>query len=153
MSFIFMTLLGYITHKIFHKKWSGRFYRAHFNHHYLQYPPEDLISDKYRDAGKDNTVYLFALCFSPFIIGNIILTILGIIPIILGVGIFIEMAVVSLLNSELHDAFHLTNSFWHKFWFFDNLKKLHFQHHFDQSKNYGIFSFMWDKIFRTYRNN
>ena len=137
---------------MFHKPWSKRFYNAHMNHHLKQYPPNDYVSDVYRSAGSDNTVYLFGLAFSPFIIGNIVLTILGVIPVVLGIGIFIEMAIVSFLNSSLHDSFHITKTFWHRFLFFERLKKIHYEHHIDMSKNYGIFMFSWDKIFGTYKD-
>lgn len=150
LAFVFFTFLGYIVHRIFHSPWSGSFYKAHLNHHFLQYPPNDQVSDVYRDAGVDNTFWRFALWFSPLVIGNIVLTILGIIPIVLGVGVFIEMAAVSFINDRFHDSFHLTKTFWHRFWFFDRLQKLHALHHHRVDRNYGIFSFFWDKIFGTY---
>jgi sterol desaturase/sphingolipid hydroxylase (fatty acid hydroxylase superfamily) len=152
LTFVFLTFLGYSVHRMFHSPWSGRFYRSHKNHHFQQYPADNLVSDVYRDAGADNTFWLFFLCFSPFIISNIVLTILGIIPIILGVGIFIEMAIVSFINDRLHDSFHITKTFWHRFWFFDRLQKLHFLHHFDVNSNFGIFSFFWDRLFGTYQD-
>jgi sterol desaturase/sphingolipid hydroxylase (fatty acid hydroxylase superfamily) len=148
---IFMTLLGYVTHKAFHQPWSGIFFRAHTDHHNKQYPSSNMVSEVYRSSGNNNTTYYFAAIFSPLIIGNILLTIFGIISIFLGIGIFIEMGIVSYFNIILHDSFHLKNSFWHRFWFFDRLVKLHTIHHLDQQKNFSIFGlFIWDKIFNTY---
>lgn len=149
-SFIIMTLLGHLVHMAAHKPWSKIFYIAHRDHHNLQYPPSDLISDKYRSSGGNDTTIYFALIFSPLIIGNIVLTILGIIPIIFGIGFFLEMATISWLNVVIHDGVHLHQSFWHRFWFFERLQKLHNIHHQDQSKNFGIFYFVWDKLFGTY---
>jgi sterol desaturase/sphingolipid hydroxylase (fatty acid hydroxylase superfamily) len=149
-AWIIMILLGHLAHMAFHQKWAGIFHQAHLNHHNIQYPPSDMLSEKYRNAGTDNTTIYFAIIFSPLIIGNILLTIFGIVPIIIGVGIFLEMLTVSLLNIFIHDALHITNGFWHRFKFFKNLQKLHFVHHIDQTKNFGIFNFFWDKAFGTY---
>jgi sterol desaturase/sphingolipid hydroxylase (fatty acid hydroxylase superfamily) len=151
LTFIFFTLLGYVVHRMFHQSWAGVFYRAHSNHHNQQYPPGDLVSDVYRDAGTDNTTLWMLAVFSPLILGNIVLTVAGIIPTFVGVGILVEMGVVSWLNESIHNSVHLTKSFWHRLWFFARLRRLHDQHHIDQGSNYGIFSFVWDKVFGTFR--
>lgn len=152
VALIVLVFLGYVFHIVFHKSWSGHFYRAHMNHHLKQYPPEDYVSDVYRDAGKDNTIYLFAFAFFPLVFLDIVLIIFGALSIVFGVGVLVEMIVISWLNSEMHDAFHTTKTFWHRFWFFERLKKLHYMHHVDMTKNYGIFSFTWDKIFGTFKD-
>lgn len=148
LAFIFFTFLGYITHRWFHSKSSGVFFTAHMNHHLKQYPKNDLLSEKYRDAGKDNTFYYFLLVFSPFIISAIYLATVNF---WLGLIILIEMAAVSALNDRLHDAFHIKDTFLKRFDFFRKLRRLHFIHHRDMSSNYGIFSFAWDKVFKTFK--
>jgi sterol desaturase/sphingolipid hydroxylase (fatty acid hydroxylase superfamily) len=148
--FILMTFLGYAFHWMFHQKWSGPFWKAHMVHHLFRYPPSSFLSAKYRDAGKDNTTWLFALVFAPLIIAVIVLTVFHIISLFIGISILIEMSLIGALNNSLHDSFHLTNSFWHRFWFFDRLVKLHLNHHIRMGSNFGIFSFSWDRIFRTY---
>jgi sterol desaturase/sphingolipid hydroxylase (fatty acid hydroxylase superfamily) len=147
-----MTFLGYFFHWIFHQKWSGRLNIAHKTHHNILYPPKDFVSDVYRNPKKDNTVYLFGLVFAPFILTAFFLTVFRIIPLGIGLIILGEMAIVGTVNNFLHDAFHLKNSFWHKFWFFPRLKRLHYNHHVRQNTNFGIFSFVWDRVFHTYNN-
>lgn len=151
LTFIALTFLGYISHWAFHQKWSGLFYRKHYTHHFVLYPIEDFVSDKYRNPKKDNSVFLFAIVFAPFVFTALFLTIFHIIPLLFGLIILGEMLIFSILNDQLHDAFHLNNSFWHRFWFFDRLKKLHFQHHIDTNSNFGIFNFAFDKILGTYK--
>lgn len=153
ITLIAMTFLGYAFHLMFHKPWSRRFYQAHMNHHLKQYPPSNFISDNYRDAGNDNTVWLFTIVFSPFVLTVLILTLTHVLSIFLGVSVLIEMILIGLLNNSMHDSFHLKKTFWHRFWFFDSLIKLHYYHHIDMSTNYGIFSFIWDKIFGTYKDS
>lgn len=146
------TFLGYIFHRMFHQEWSGRFYQAHMTHHLKLYPPTDYYSDEYRNPGKDNTVWLFAAVFSPLLVLILGLILTSVIPTLLGIMALIEMATIGWLNNSMHDGFHLKKSFWDRFGFYVNLRKLHFEHHVDMGKNYGIFSFMWDKLFGTYKS-
>lgn len=146
----FFTFLGYVIHWSFHQKWSGKFYKSHLNHHTKQYPASNFYSDVYRDAGKDNSVYLFMIVFSPLIITMLLLTITNTIPYLLGSIILAEMAVVGFLNNEMHDSFHIKGTMWEKLPFFKRLTDLHYIHHVDMSRNFGIFSFVWDKVFGTY---
>lgn len=148
--FMFLTFMGFAIHWSFHQKWSGIFYRKHYNHHFLQYPADDLLSDTYRHSGKDNSVVLFGICFSPIVLTAVLLTIFGVIPMFLGVMILIEMGIIGFLNDNLHDAFHLNKSFWMRFKYFERLRQLHFLHHYNTQSNFGIFSFVWDRFFRTY---
>jgi sterol desaturase/sphingolipid hydroxylase (fatty acid hydroxylase superfamily) len=149
----FLTLLGYLIHRAFHQKWSGTFYRRHYDHHFLQYPTTSLISDTYRQPNKGNSsVWLFAICFSPLILGTLLITVFGIIPLGIGIMIFIEMGLIAFLNDNMHDAFHIRKTFWARFGFFKRLRRLHFLHHQNTQSNFGVFSLTWDKIFGTYNN-
>jgi sterol desaturase/sphingolipid hydroxylase (fatty acid hydroxylase superfamily) len=152
LTFIALTSLGYISHWAFHQRWSGRFYTSHMSHHLVLYPPSDFYSDKYRDAGKDNTSVLFFLIFLPLILGAIAITVLKIIPLLFGIIILVEMAAFGAANNVLHDAFHLRKTFWQRFWFFDKLVKLHIQHHKNMKKNFGILFFWPDKLFNTFKD-
>ncbi|SRR5258708_11303261 len=148
---ILFTFLGYSFHWMFHQRWSGRFYTAHYNHHHIQYPINNFSSDSYRYSGKDSTVWLFGLCFAPIIAGMIAITVLHVVSLFLGLSILVEMAFIGWLNNSLHDNFHLTKSFWQRFWFFDKLVSRHKQHHINTNTNLGIFSFVWDKILGTFK--
>lgn len=149
--FIVFTFLGYAFHRIFHQPWSGRFYKSHMNHHLKQYPLNDFYSDKYRNSGKDNSVWLFAIAFSPLVAILVWSVVSGHVGILFGAMIAIEMAIVGWLNDSMHDSFHIRKTFWHKFPFFQRLIDLHYQHHVDMGTNYGIFSFYWDKVFKTFK--
>ena len=149
--FLVLTFLGWFFHFCLHRKWSGQFYRSHQYHHSVLYPPNSFLSEEYREPKKDNSVILFAIVFAPFVIVQLLLTILQVIPLVLGIVMLVEMGIIAFLNNALHDSFHLYKSFWHKFWFFDKLQKLHLIHHQRQNTNYGIFNFWFDRIFRTYK--
>lgn len=148
--FFLLSLLGYITHYAFHQKWSGVFYRKHMTHHLVLYPADRFMSDAYRDSGKDNTVWMFAAVFAPFVLTALLLTVFSVISLGIGLCIFAEMTIIGVLNNYLHDAFHLSSSVWHRWPGFQKLKALHLNHHIRMDTNYGIFSFYWDKWIGTY---
>ena len=148
--YIIINLLGYLTHRAFHQKWSGFFYRAHHNHHYIQYPPNDFFSEAYRSAGKDNSGKFFILAFLPMIIGWFVFVFLAHISLVIGIGVIIEMVIIGLAHDILHDAFHIQNHWLNKFAIFRRWVELHKIHHIDVSKNYGIFDFLWDRVFGTF---
>lgn len=152
LNLIFMAALGYFSHRFFHNVRSKRFYQAHRTHHFSVYPKHDLISKTYRSAGKDNTFYLFAAIFAPIVIAAIILTLTSVIPFWMGIMILFEMLIISIVNEFLHNAFHLEKSLWHHFPNFKKLRTLHFIHHSFTRKNFGIYSYIFDKIFGTYRD-
>lgn len=150
ISSVITGMLGYWVHMSFHHSWSGPFFKAHQSHHFIQYPPGDLVSEVYRDAGKDNTLYLFALVFIP-VIGAVIASIfLFGVSILSAIVIIVSMIGTGLLNDRLHDSFHLFKSPWQILPFYKNWQRLHFIHHYDISKNYGIYSFTYDKLFKTF---
>lgn len=149
--YIVLSFLGYLFHYVLHQRWSGPFYRAHMNHHLKKYPHTDFFSETYRDAGKDNTVFLFTIAFSPLIVLATLLTITETISIMHGVFILSQMAILGWLNNSIHDACHLKISMWDKFPFFERIRTIHFIHHYDMAKNFGIFSFEWDFVFRTFK--
>src|SRR5665213_1858542 len=78
IAFFGTSLFGYIVHRSLHQKWTGFLNKKHMNHHLIQYPHTDYVSDTYRDAGTDNTVFIFMAASVPLVAFPIILGILGI---------------------------------------------------------------------------
>ncbi len=146
------TFLGYWTHRLFHKSISGPFYNAHMSHHTVQYPPGDFTSDEYRSAGKNNTLWYFALAFSPLMIMIVLSHFLFGVSIWTCGCILASMIATGYLHDYMHDGFHLNKSFWQYMPGFHRLQELHRIHHDDMTKNYGIFSFALDKLFSTYQD-
>jgi sterol desaturase/sphingolipid hydroxylase (fatty acid hydroxylase superfamily) len=144
------TFLGYWVHWIFHQPWSLGFYHAHMNHHQIQYPPSDYLSDTYRGAGRDSTVILFVVAFAPVLIGIALLTWFGFFTLTTCGIIVASLAIWGYVHDYFHDQFHLNNTWWKQFSFFIKLRSTHYLHHLDMSKNYGIILFPWDKLFNTY---
>jgi hypothetical protein len=154
ITFFVASLFGYVVHYALHQDWSGRFHQTHMTHHLKMYPPEDCISDVYRAAGKDNTLWIFAGAALPLVLGTILLGIFGILPLGLMITALLVMAVMSFLHSYLHDAFHIRNHWLYRVPLlgkvFIRWVHLHWLHHVDMNYNYGIFLFHWDHVFKTF---
>lgn len=155
ISYILSSFLGYVIHWSLHQTWMGFLNKAHMTHHLQMYPPNDYKSDVYRHAGKDSTPKYFILVTLPIVLLLVTLTIIGIIP-LYGSLIFVLMAtLMGILHDRLHDSFHLNNYWLAKIPVIKNLYQkwinLHYIHHVDMGKNYSIFVFHWDRVFRTFQ--
>ena len=126
------------------------------SHHLKMYPPEDFTSDVYRHAGTSSSSKYFALVALPVILAPIVLGIIGIIPLHLVLIVLSIEGLMGLLNDRIHDAFHINNHWMSRVpglrVIFARWTKLHYIHHVDMSKNYGIFTFHWDHLFKTFKD-
>lgn len=157
IAFFISSLFGYVVHRSLHQPWMGKLNQKHMTHHLTLYPPTDYLSDKYRDAGKDNTVIIFSIAAIPLVAIPIVLGIFGILSLSLVITTLVVMGIMGFLHSYLHDSFHIRNHFLTRIPvvrdIFDYWVKLHYLHHVDMQKNFGIFLFHWDHVFRTFWKN
>lgn len=154
ISYIITSLFGYVIHWSLHQTWAGQFNNAHMTHHLKLYPPEDFTSEVYRNAGKDSTPKFFAMAAIPLILCPIVLGLLGILSWPLAITVLVVEAAMGFFHDYLHDAFHIKNHFLTRIPvvrdIFQKWIDLHYLHHVDMGKNYGIFVFHWDRIFGTF---
>jgi sterol desaturase/sphingolipid hydroxylase (fatty acid hydroxylase superfamily) len=112
------------------------------------------LSDKYREAGSDNTVVTFTIAAIPLVAAPIILGYFGILPLSLSVTALVVMGMMGFLHDYLHNCFHIKNHFLNRIpvvrVIFGYWNKLHYLHHVDMQKNFGIFLFHWDHVFKTF---
>ena len=148
-TFVYGTLAGYVVHWLLHTPMFERLAKAHNTHHEL-YTPDDFVSETYRDAKNNDSVFVFV----PIITTAIALACIPlwflfstwwIYPIIIALG-----ASVGWLNDHMHEAFHIINHPYNKYNYFLKLKHLHLMHHMHPKKNHGIIWFGPDKLFRTF---
>jgi sterol desaturase/sphingolipid hydroxylase (fatty acid hydroxylase superfamily) len=150
LTYLVVSLFGYVVHRSLHQSWTGKLNKAHMTHHLKLYPPSDFYSDKYRDPGGDNTAHIFALAALPIVAAPFILWLCGVLSLCLTLFIVVEMLFIGWLHDYLHDAFHITNHPLTKFKLFSRWIDLHYLHHIKMQTNFGIFSFHWDRLFRTF---
>lgn len=149
-SFALTSFIGYWAHRAFHKEWTLRLHKAHSNHHWVQYPPHSLISTEYRSAGRDNSVWLFFAAAIPLIAIILSLYAFSVISLLSMIALLLGMGTTSFLHDYFHDKFHVSPNWWERFGYFKRLRDLHFKHHIDTQKNFGIFFFTWDRLFKTF---
>ena len=151
IGFIVTTFAGHMIHWAIHQSWAGKLHTAHMTHHLKLYPVSDFLSDEYRSPGKDNTVFTFLWFAVPFFILPVVLYIDGMIPLVAMVLLFVELIIVGWMHDYFHDAFHIRDHFLKRFAYFRRLTDLHYVHHIDMQKNFGIFLFWWDKAFASFQ--
>ena len=154
IAFFATSLFGYVVHRSLHQPWTGNLNKKHMTHHLILYPPSDYVSDKYRNAGIDNTVITFVIASIPMVGIPITLGILGILPLPEVITALVVMIGLGFLHNYIHDAFHIKNHFLSRVPGLRNIfaywNRLHYLHHVDMQKNFGIFLFHWDHVFKTF---
>ena len=143
-TYLFITTFENALHKASHYKESGRLYTWHKVHH-KDYPITRLESDTYIDSTGwyDNmfaiyimlTVLVFYMSTSTNRIATIVST---------------EIITYSVMLDYFHQQFHLTNSKFKKYHWFQTLKRYHLTHHLQQKTNYSFFTDKVDKLGKTH---
>lgn len=152
LTFVVSSLFGYVVHWSLHQAWSGRFNQSHMTHHLRLYPITDYLSDTYREAGKDNTFFIFAAAAVPLVALPVLLWWLGIMPLVLMLIAVGEMLLLGFLHEYIHTSFHIRGHWMNKLAAFRRWNALHFLHHQDMSTNFGIFTYWLDRVFGTFKD-
>lgn len=145
--FVFGESFAYFLHKFIHNPIAGRLHASHMCHHEKLYPIESFISKEYRSPGKDNTVYTFAVAIA--VLGVICFILL---PVLWAAILVSEFIFLGLLNNYLHDSYHIKDHILEWIPGFKRLRMMHYQHHIDMQTNLGIYTFVMDRLFKTYQN-
>jgi sterol desaturase/sphingolipid hydroxylase (fatty acid hydroxylase superfamily) len=152
-TYLITCLFGYVIHRSLHQPWAGRFNKSHLRHHNFLYPPEDYLSDTYRDPGSDSTVFIFIVPSLFMLAIPIVLGAVGVVAWWLAGTMVAEMLVIGWLHNYLHDAMHIRGHLLNRLSLFRRWNALHKQHHRNQQTNFGIFGFGYDKVFGTYKES
>lgn len=149
-SIVTASFFGHVIHWLLHQRWTQIFHRAHMEHHLELYPPGKMTSDTYKAA---RWYHRGPLLFTPPLI-----LILGAAGGLLWwahaplwcLGVFgVSIIGYGLLNDYFHDSFHVRRHPWNRYKWYKQLRILHFVHHHQMDRNFGIFNFIWDRIFGT----
>lgn len=152
--FIIVSFFGYGVHWALHQPWTKQFNESHMAHHLKLYPPSDYLSeDKYRGAGKDNTFFAFAIASLPMLGIPVLLWYFGMFSLPLALLVIAEMLFIGFLHDYIHDAFHVKNHWLNRLKIVQKWNQIHFVHHVDMGKNFGIFTFWVDKLFGTFQKH
>lgn len=154
--FYFLTnLFGHFVHWVLHQPWSGFLNKAHMAHHIDLYPPENYFSETYKTPDfKESTPKFFAIAAIPLLLLPFVLWFFGLFPITVALICLLEIFIIGAIDYYVHDWFHITNHWANKAPILNKMFKkwnhLHYLHHIDMTKNFGIYSYFWDKVFKSY---
>ena len=148
---VLVTFFGHAVHWMLHQKWSGRLFKSHMIHHYKLYPIKDFESIEYRSAGKDSTTKTFVVFSIPVAVLPFVVSYFGFIPITIAILSFAIGIIIGLFNDWAHDSYHVIGHPLRKLPMWKYWRDMHYQHHADTTKNYGIWYFFWDRLFKTYK--
>jgi sterol desaturase/sphingolipid hydroxylase (fatty acid hydroxylase superfamily) len=127
-------------------------------HHLDIYPVERYFSDTYQTPSfKESTPKFFAVAAIPILLLPVICWFIGLLPLSIMLISILEMLLIGAINYYVHDWFHVRNHRINKVPVLKSMFKkwnyLHYLHHVDMTKNYGIYSFFWDKRLKSYWKN
>lgn len=147
VSFFISELAGYIVHKLAHWPKTGLLYETHLVHHFKHYPPKRYTSKRYLGNLRTSFIWWFIPAF--LLIGILAWCIL---PLSLFITALATMSTAAIVNTTLHDSFHVENHWLKRFKWHQRLVIIHYIHHINVKKNLGIYFFFFDVITNNFKN-
>lgn len=144
------SFVGYFVHRAIHQEWTGPLHRGHMEHHLELYPKGRLTSDTYE---LKKWYHSGPVLFTPAAV--LVIAAGGLVCWALGGSMVVfasfsgGLVAFGFLNDYVHDTFHLRKHWLQKHAFYRTLRRLHFMHHNDMTKNFGIVAMQWDDVFKT----
>jgi sterol desaturase/sphingolipid hydroxylase (fatty acid hydroxylase superfamily) len=130
-------LLGHWLH-------AGLIYRIHVFSHHRIYSGRNLRADSYSEKEKDvSYTYLFpaiAVAAAAYLL----------LPLDLFALHLATLACASLLHVYIHIHYHLKDTWLSRFEWFTQRRRLHFIHHRDNTKNFALLEFWFDRLLGTF---
>jgi hypothetical protein len=138
-TFVFSLFFETFLHQASHYKESGLLYKWHRLHH-KDYPAKNLESEIFiYTTGWTNNMFAFWILVTQ---GTFFLVSSNRVFLIF----YIQSTSYAFFVEYMHQQYHLKNSWWLHFQWFQRLKKNHLLHHIKHHKNYGMFTDQIDKI-------
>ncbi len=152
LSVVVASFVGYFVHRAIHKPWTGPLHRGHMEHHLEVYPKERLTSESYelKKWYHSGPVLFTPAAVVVILLGGSACWLAGI-PLMSFAAFSGGLVAFGFLNDYVHDSFHLRRHWLQRFRHYRRLRRWHFKHHVDMTKNFGIVDMMWDHVFKTKR--
>lgn len=119
-------------------------------HHLKQYPANNLTSTTYRKARWNNRgPFLFTPPLLMISLLTLCVSALLHIPFWVPMYVFCSFILIGVFEDIVHDSTHIRNSYL-KSSLFRIIRNDHYVHHIDMTKNFGISTTVFDRLFGTY---
>src|SRR5256885_11330697 len=123
---------------------SSDLHRIHMLEHHGIYSGDALVADTYSDEEKSATAYDAAPAVA---LGGAAYATL---PLDIFVVLVAALSASYAAHVYVPTQYQLNHSWLRRFGWFHRKRELHFVHHRDASKNFGVIEFVWDRVFGTY---
>ena len=141
-TYFFITAFENTLHKASHHKISGPLYRWHRLHH-IDYPSTRTESDVYINTSGFHNYFLYCILSTLFVVylvsSNRTFTIFS-----------VQVIIYTVSVNHLHKQFHLTNSKYKKYKWFQKYKRNHLLHHTYLQTNFNFYDLTFDKLQNSY---
>lgn len=142
ITFFLGEVLGYFWHRIgTHKDIIPPVRQTHKIHH-----QHDLTG---HEANED---FFWSFILTSALGGLLVLSVLVGLPLAIALTIFITLSLMLVFNWYIHAAYHNPDHYLNKFEWFQQNKKLHYEHHYDPKVNFAITFRFPDLLFGTYKD-
>jgi len=147
VGYFIIQFAGYCVHRALHHPALGKIHKTHDVHHFVIYPADKYLdTGKYKDVPDESQPFkYYAAAAVPLIITTYFLF-----PMHTFIALTLELCIVAWLNDWLHQKLHIKGFWLERYSWFHRMRELHWHHHFDISKNIGIFSWHADKVVGTF---
>ncbi len=135
---------AYFHQVIGHGRWFTWIGKSHRESHHKVYSASNFESPAY-DRHEDGVEYTYI----PAGIAVLLLA-HALLPRIPGLAAMAAVPTSIWLHNYVHKQYHLTNSWMLRFAWFRKNRELHWIHHRDYSRNYGVIHHLWDRLLNTY---
>ena len=149
VTYYFVAIVQTVFHMLFgHTNRINIIYETHALGHHDKYRPSNLLTDKWIHS-EQHVMWYFAIPIIPVFLLLIYFTSLEVI-----IGFICGLIFSIWWHIYLHEQYHINNSFFERYEWFLEKRKLHFEHHLDVTKNYAIIEFWLDDLLKTkYKTN
>ena len=147
--FLLTEFVGYVWHRyVNHIGYLGDTIRiTHYCHHEEIYPHNDMISDEYKTS-HDTWPWFIPLILFGYIPLHTLYKKKYLHYHIYMMCVF-QITFHIYVISYIHDSYHVRDHWLNQYQWYTENKKYHYIHHLD-NKNYGITTYIFDKLFGTF---
>lgn len=143
-TYYFVAVIQTVFHKLYgHKNRINVIFRAHAKGHHGKYRPSNLLTDTWIDS-EQHVMWYYSIPVVPVLI---LLIFFASVEIVTGFSCGLVFSIW--WHIFLHKQFHLKNSFFEKYSWFQKKRELHFIHHLNVKTNYAIIEYWIDNLMGT----
>ena len=143
LGFVLFEGVIFAAHYLMHQRWTGPLWESHQLHHKL-YNPKHQTTQTFNPVGwKSFRFRAMIFCFVTALL-------FAVLPFTMAITMCFEIIVLAIATDYIHDATHTSDHKLRRYGWFRYLQDLHWIHHANVKKNFGVLTFFYDKLIGSY---